>query len=132
MTGADVIRGRGVTLRRATLDDLPRFAAIINSPEVARWWGIPSDADKLRDDLWGPDVTTYAIESGGSIAGLIQYHEENEPDYRSAGIDLALAPEWHGRGLGSDAVRALAGHLFAERGHHRLTIDPAADNARAI
>jgi aminoglycoside 6'-N-acetyltransferase len=29
-------------------------------------------------------------------------------------------------------VRTLARHLFEERGHHRVTIDPAAANARAI
>jgi hypothetical protein len=29
-------------------------------------------------------------------------------------------------GYGSDAVWALARWLFAERGHHRITIDPAA------
>jgi aminoglycoside 6'-N-acetyltransferase len=29
-------------------------------------------------------------------------------------------------------VRTLARHLIEERGHHRLVIDPAADNAAAI
>jgi aminoglycoside 6'-N-acetyltransferase len=29
-------------------------------------------------------------------------------------------------------VRTLAGWLFEERGHHRVTIDPAAANERAI
>ncbi len=38
----------------------------------------------------------------------------------------------HGRGIGSDAVRTLARHLIVDRGHHRLVIDPAADNAAAI
>jgi aminoglycoside 6'-N-acetyltransferase len=29
-------------------------------------------------------------------------------------------------------VRTLARYLIDERGHHRLTIDPAADNAAAV
>jgi RimJ/RimL family protein N-acetyltransferase len=37
-----------------------------------------------------------------------------------------------GRGLGPDAIRTLATHLIDDRGHHRLTIDPAADNEAAI
>ena len=37
-----------------------------------------------------------------------------------------------GAGLGAEAVRTLARHLIADRGHHRLTIDPAAANDRAI
>lgn len=35
-------------------------------------------------------------------------------------------------GEGADAVRTLARHLLVERGHHRLVIDPAADNGAAI
>jgi aminoglycoside 6'-N-acetyltransferase len=66
------------------------------------------------------------------VVGLIQYAEENEPDYRHAGIDIFLDPAWHGRGLGADALRTVARYLFDVRGHHRLTIDPAASNERAI
>jgi aminoglycoside 6'-N-acetyltransferase len=58
--------------------------------------------------------------------------EEEDPDYRHAAIDITLVGESIGRGLGPDALRAVATYLFAERGHHRLTIDPAAANARAV
>jgi aminoglycoside 6'-N-acetyltransferase len=34
--------------------------------------------------------------------------------------------------VGREALTLLARHLFEERGHHRLVIDPAASNARAI
>ena len=50
--------------------------------------------------------------------------------YRHAGIDIFLTASRHR--LGTEATRLLARHLFEERGHHRLTIDPAADNAAAI
>ena len=49
--------------------------------------------------------------------------------YRHAGIDIFLDPAIHGRGVGPDAVRALCVHLVDDVGHHRLVIDPAADNA---
>jgi len=52
--------------------------------------------------------------------------------YRHAGIDILLTTSRHGQGLGTEAIRLLARHLFEERGHHRLTIDPAADNTAAI
>ena len=74
----------------------------------------------------------FAVEADGQVIGLVQYWEENEPDYRHAAIDLFLDPAWHGRGLGADAVRTLARFLFEHRGHHRITIDPAAHNQRAI
>lgn len=34
--------------------------------------------------------------------------------------------------MGRDAVRTLAGYLFGERRHRRITVDPAASNERAI
>ena len=43
-----------------------------------------------------------------------------------------LATASLGQGLGPEALRTLAAYLFSERGHHRLTIDPAAINSRAI
>ena len=55
-----------------------------------------------------------------------------DPQYRSAGIDLFLGSQWEGRGLGREAVGLLVGYLIESRGHHRLTIDPAAANERAI
>jgi hypothetical protein len=48
--------------------------------------------------------------------------------YRHAGIDIFLTASRYGQGLGTEAIRLLARHLFEKRGHHRLTIDPAADN----
>ena len=72
------------------------------------------------------------IEVEGDVAGIVQCYEETDPMYRHAGIDIALRERWQGRGIGPDAIRALARHLIRERGHHRLTIDPAAHNTNAI
>jgi aminoglycoside 6'-N-acetyltransferase len=47
-------------------------------------------------------------------------------------MDIFLAPDRHGQGLGTDALRTLARHLIDDRGHHRLVIDPAVANTRAI
>jgi aminoglycoside 6'-N-acetyltransferase len=58
--------------------------------------------------------------------------EEADPEFRHAAIDLFLDPAVRGRGLGPDAIRTLAGRLIDVDGHHRLTIDPAADNGAAI
>ena len=86
----------------------------------------------VADDLAQPDIETFVIEHAGRVVGAIQWQAETEPDYRHASIDIYLDPAVHGHGLGSDAVRTLARHLIADHGHHRLVIDPAADNAAAI
>ena len=77
-------------------------------------------------------VTAFAIVVDGEVAGLVQCYEEEDPDYRRAGIDLFLGVPWHGRGLGVDVVRTMALRLVRDRGHRRLVIDPAAANERAI
>ena len=50
----------------------------------------------------------------------------------AAGIDNYLGTRFQGQGAGTEAVALLARYLFSERGHHRITIDPAAHNERAI
>lgn len=127
------LRGREVILRSSTLDDAPALAAILAEPEVARWWG-DFDLERIKAELieGDPEEDPFVIEHDGEIIGYIQAVEENEPDFRSAGIDLFLRTDVQGRGLGPDAIRTLAANLIDDRGHHRLTIDPAADNTRAI
>jgi aminoglycoside 6'-N-acetyltransferase len=99
---------------------------------VAHRWGQP-DVEELQGKAAGTDeVTAFAIVVDGETVGLIQYHEEDDPMYRHAGIDLFLSQSVQGRGLGTDAVRTMARHLVDDRGHHRLVIDPAADNVAAI
>jgi aminoglycoside 6'-N-acetyltransferase len=98
-------------------------------PEVSHWWDEPEDDFPLSDE---PESTRLVIEVEGRVAGMIQYWEETEPKYRHAEIDLFLDPAFHGRGIGTEAVRRVVRLLLDERGHHRITIDPAADNVAAI
>jgi aminoglycoside 6'-N-acetyltransferase len=128
-----VLRGALVTLRPVEPGDAERLAEILAHPEVARWW--PGfDLERVRRELTGGDDDTvvFAVEADGQVVGLVQYAEEDDPDYRHASVDVTLHPGWWGCGLGPDAVRRLARHLFEDRGHHRVTIDPAAHNERAI
>ncbi len=100
-------------------------------PAVADAW--PGDnVDRLESRLEGDDVVGMVVENGGRVIGFIQYYEETDPNYRYAGIDVALHPDWCGQGLGTDAVRTMARHLFDDLGHHRIVIDPRTTNLRAI
>jgi len=127
------LRGALVTLRPAMAADIPLLAAIRAKPEVyKRWRGGADLAASVADDLDDPDVHTLVIEHRDRVVGAIQWGAETDPDYRHANIDIYVDPEVCGRGLGTDAVRVLARHLFVDHGHHRIVIDPAADNAAAI
>ena len=97
---------------------------------MAQWWGGLSD-EEIREQFIGSRLG-YVIEVDDEVIGGIQYSEDDDPMYRRAGIDIFLTSVSHGRGHGTEAVRLLARHLFFERDHHRITIDPAAANAAAI
>ena len=126
------LRGERVLLRPLTAADVAAVAEIQAQPGVAHWWGPPDEAELRGKAAGSEECTAFAIEQDGELVGLIQYHEEDDPMYRHAGIDLFLSEDVHGRGLGTDALRTLALYLVRDRGHHRLVIDPAADNAAAI
>ena len=152
------LHGKLVTLRSATAEDSAMLATVRATPQVRQRWGGGDDLiGELLDDLATPELHVLVIEFEGRIVGAIQWEAEDDPMYRHAGIDLYIDPAVHGRGLGSDAVRTvyfqprwlgkqrataaargsdalrtLARYLFEDHGHHRLVIDPAADNFAAI
>jgi aminoglycoside 6'-N-acetyltransferase len=117
-----------LVLRPLVDADAPELRRILATPEVARWWDEPEPGFPWED----PESTRLTIVVEGAIAGLIQFFEETEPKYRHAAVDLFVDPALHGRGIGTEALRRVVRHLIDERGHHRITIDPAADNAAAI
>jgi aminoglycoside 6'-N-acetyltransferase len=133
--GLPVLRGERCLLRPVTPEDVGDLAKILGEPSVSCWWG-NYDLDKVRAEFLEDDSAVFVIEAlgdaGPEVAGSIQYFEENEPEYRHAGIDIFVGTRHQGRGLGPDAIRTLARHLFEDRGHHRLTIDPAVANERAV
>jgi aminoglycoside 6'-N-acetyltransferase len=125
-----ILEGERVTLRPVADADRLRLRAILAEPEVARWWALSS----VVSDSGEPDDSEVelVIQVDDEVVGAIQYAEEDDPDYRHAGVDIYLTTALHGQGVGPDAIRTLARYLFEERGHHRLTIDPAAHNRAAI
>lgn len=129
-----VLHGERVVLRPLAADDADELAAVIAHPEVARWWGPTRDHEHHRAGMLEDAVenAAFAIELDGALAGWLGVSEEDDPDYRHASLDIFVAPEHHGVGLGPEALRTALRWLFEERGHHRVTIDPAVANERAI
>ena len=116
-----------------TLDDVADMVRIRSTPGVREIWVSADVEADVRAAVLDPDLHYLVIEiEDGTIVGGIQWTAEPDPDYHHASIDIYLDPAFHGRGLCTDAVRTLARHLFEDEGHHRLTIDPAADNHAAI
>lgn len=128
------IRGEHTSLRPATDADLDLLVGWFADPGVYVYWdGAPKPpAQVVGEGYTGgdrPSTEPFIVEVAGEPVGYIQYCPE---DAAGDGIDLFLVPAARGRGLGPDAARALVRYLFAERGWRRVTVDPAADYARAI
>ncbi|WP_066913328.1 GNAT family N-acetyltransferase [Millisia brevis] len=129
-----VLDGDRVRLRTATAADVDELAAIRAMPRVHRWWGGDRDTlvEETRADVEDDARKIFVVEYDGRTVGAIQWWQEDDDQYRHAGIDIFLDPQVHGRGLGSDAVDTMVRYLIETEGHHRLIIDPAADNRAAI
>jgi len=118
-----------IVLRPLREGDEAELRRIHETPEVARWWGAPERGFPWEDE---PEATRLAIESDGTLVGMVQWSEELTPRYRHAAIDLFIDPAVHGQGIGAEAVRRVSRVLFDQRRHHRITIDPAVENVAAI
>jgi aminoglycoside 6'-N-acetyltransferase len=127
------LQSERLLLRSPRAEDLDALLRILGEPEVAQRWP-DFDSDRVRSELLDPDpdVTVFAIEREGEVVGAIQYAEVTDPMYRHASVDLFLSARTWGKGFGPEAIRVLARHLFQDLGHHRIVIDPAADNLQAI
>lgn len=136
-----MIPGGKVRLRAFREDDLKNTVAWLNNPAVTRYllnmrpWSIPEEKAWLDRVMRNEDphsaqfvVETSDGEYVGS-AGLVHIDPRNR--CAEAGIVLGRPEEW-GRGLGTDAMKALLKHGFEELNLHRIGLRVYSFNERAI
>jgi ribosomal-protein-alanine N-acetyltransferase len=130
-------------LRQITADDLAWYLAHYSRPEIVHGQGFAAPADpevatrELRSyilDLfalragfrWG-----VALHGGPELLGSVGFYRwEDEPCPR-AEIGYDLAPEWWGRGLMSEALRAVLAFGFERMELARVEAYVMTDNARS-
>lgn len=123
--------GEHVTIRPPRPGELDFLAVAMSAdPETSPWWS--KDPQTIKRWFADPEYQVLVIGEADSLAGIIAFEEVDDPDYHSASMDISLLACCVGRGLGPEALRLLGRWLINERGHHRLTIDPALANKRAI
>lgn len=122
------MKGPRVELEPLAPEHHERLTELRGDRGVLRWWQAPRP-DFLADE---PHVFKYAVLLDGEVIGFVQWHEETDPMYRHAGVDLFIGDAFVGRGLGTEVVRVVCTHLIDSRAFHRIVIDPAVANAAAI
>ena len=125
------LRGDRILLRPAAPADIPTLELIRREPSVERWWGLLEEGE-LATDIAEGGGRILAVELGGAVIGSVQWYQQEEPAFRHAGMDIYLTSHTQGHGIGAEVVRLLATWLVRDRLFHRLVIDPAAANERAI
>jgi aminoglycoside 6'-N-acetyltransferase len=127
------MNGRVVRLRPIAPSDRDRIIEIRQLDAVERWWRGNDLGREFDDDMAADDLHQFAIElPNGTVVGMIQFGEEDDPDYRHASIDLFVDPAFHRQGIASDAISTMVKYLFEQKHHHRLVIDPSVENTAAI
>jgi aminoglycoside 6'-N-acetyltransferase len=117
-------------IRRIRKTDVPALVKILKQPEVAAWWG-PYTRTKLEKEI-AESSFAWVILVEREPAGYIQVWEERDKNSRHVDIDIFLAGEHQGRGVGPDAMRAALSWMFEKRGHHRATLWTSPANRNAI
>lgn len=127
-----VLAGPDLRLRLATDADAETLSAWTAAPEVHRSWGPGRrlSVEEVRAKYTGhraPVVVSYVACRDEEPVGYLQAWQRDG----RRGLDMFLAAHAQGRGTGPRAARALAVELDV-RGWRPLTVDPAADDDRAV
>ncbi|MCX4241212.1 GNAT family N-acetyltransferase [Paraliomyxa miuraensis] len=127
-------------MRRFGPGDLPAMVAYRSNPDVARYqswtedWSMADAEEFLRNDqahaLGTPGTwTQIALEERGSgvlVGDLALHFVAAQPDTVELGV--TLAPAHQGRGLATEALRAMIAWLFEHHGTHRVLAQADARN----
>jgi RimJ/RimL family protein N-acetyltransferase len=126
------IRGDRVVLRPWREEDAPAVHAACQDPEIQHWIPMiprpytPEDAVAFVGRELEPGTYSLAVTVEGRVAGSIGMRVN---DSRTGHIGYWCAREERGRGVTSDALRALCRHALDELGLERLELFTDPDNA---
>jgi RimJ/RimL family protein N-acetyltransferase len=128
-----------VTLRPATLDDVPFLAALAADADVQPFLAVSrastteANAERVARSQREPDgFGVLVIETDGEPAGSMSWELVNRRSRIAAVSGFAVEPGSRERGVGIAAAKALQRHLFVELGFHRLQMEVYGFNERGL
>lgn len=119
-----------LTLRPAVAADSPSLWRWRNDPETRRasfnQTEIPLEDHSrwFEKSLARHDCRIYIVQADGADAGMVRLDLSGE----EATVNIAVAPEWRGRGVGTEALRAIRREAFGRLGLRRLIAQVKGDN----
>lgn len=128
-----MIRTERLLLRRARLEDIDDFHAILSDPRAMRYWSTPPHTTVVETREWVAGMAgdapeerdDFVIELDGRVIGKAGC-------WRLPEIGFILHPDHWGRGYAREAMEAVIAHLFTARGLDRITADVDPRNKASI
>ena len=119
-----MIRTERLLLRRARLDDVEAFHAIMSDPRAMRYWSTPPHASLDESREWVTNMVEdapgerddFVVELDGRAIGKAGC-------YRLPEIGFILHPDSWGQGYAREAMEAVIAHIFATHDVARLIAD---------
>ncbi|MET0915345.1 MAG: GNAT family N-acetyltransferase [Jiangellaceae bacterium] len=131
------VRTERLVLRRLADGDMPKIFAYRSQPQVDEWiGGSVTDVESL-EERFGDGATAVIVEHDGALIGDLMVrvrdpYAQREVAELAAGLEAELGwtfdPAHQGRGLATEAVRALIAICFDDLGLHRVTAACFTDN----
>lgn len=120
-------------LRRARADDLDALHAILSDPRAMRYWSTPPHETIEQSRDWVADMMAsrpeesedFVVEHDGRVIGKAGF-------YRLPDIGYILHPDAWGRGLATEALRAVIDRVFERHPIPRITADVDPRNLASI
>lgn len=118
-------------LRAAQDDDLAPLFAIYSDPRAMRYWSTPphssiAETQPLFDALKRPGPRLYfLIEYQRKIIGTAGIHDGTE-------IGFILHPDQWRKGLMTEAIQAIVGHIWTTTDFSAITADADPENAASV
>jgi RimJ/RimL family protein N-acetyltransferase len=132
-----IVRGSLCTLRPWRLDDIETLPEVAGDPDVVRYMNhrFPSPYTRADADAWiriqidQPQARNWAIEVDGALAGGIGLTPGEFEHAGNVAIGYWIGKRFWGRGIASDALRALTAHVLATLRPRRLWANVMGANA---
>jgi RimJ/RimL family protein N-acetyltransferase len=139
-----MLTGKLVRLRAIEMEDLDRYLAWINDPEVVQYLATaaPHPVSRVQEEEWirqavthtQPPEITYAIETldEGRHIGSVSLHRVGHTAHH-AGLGILIGDKAHwNRGFGTDAIITMLRYAFEELNLNRVSLEVHDFNAGAI
>src|SRR5215470_8343213 len=129
-----ILRTPRLVLRRPRSDDVAAMHAIMKDPLAMRYWSTLPHATVAETEAWvakaieaihSGECDDFFVELDGLLIGKAGLWNTNE-------IGFLFSPAVWGKGYAREAVQAVIGRAFGQRGHEEIRAEADPRNERCV